>query len=66
VTLALSEKGSMSSLSESELAHMAEHFYGYGRWDAPFWFMGAGAGMANTGDSHRKHFEEWECWWFRP
>jgi hypothetical protein len=24
----------------SEDSHMAEHFYGYGRWDAPFWFIG--------------------------
>jgi hypothetical protein len=23
----------------SELAHMAEDFFGNGRWDAPFWFI---------------------------
>jgi hypothetical protein len=29
-----------SSLPPSELDRMAEHFYGYGRWDAPYWFIG--------------------------
>jgi len=28
-------------LSPTELTHMAEHFYGYGRWGAPFWFIGS-------------------------
>ena len=25
---------------DSELAHIAERFFGYGRWDAPFRFIG--------------------------
>jgi len=29
---------------------MAEHFYGYGRWDAPFWFIGPEAGMGKDGE----------------
>jgi hypothetical protein len=26
---------------------MARHCYGYGRWDAPFWFIGPEQGMSN-------------------
>jgi len=26
-------------LSESNLTHWISHFYGYGSWDAPFWFV---------------------------
>lgn len=29
----------VSSVGDHELENMAEHFYGYGRWDAPFWFI---------------------------
>jgi len=28
---------------------MAEEFYGYGRWDAPYWFIGPEAGMSEDG-----------------
>ena len=28
---------------------MAEDFYGYGRWEAPFCFIGPEAGMGNDG-----------------
>lgn len=35
----------VSSLGDPELADMAEHFFGYGRWDAPFWFVEPKAGM---------------------
>jgi hypothetical protein len=45
-----------SSLPPSELDHMAEDFYGYGRWDAPFWFIGPEAGMAKTGDSLERRY----------
>jgi hypothetical protein len=31
--------------SRSELAHMAEHFFGSGRWDVPYWFIGEEAAM---------------------
>lgn len=27
-------------LSEPNLTHWINHFYGYGSWDAPFWFVG--------------------------
>jgi len=37
------------SLSQQELENMAEHFFGYGRWDAPFWFIGPEAGMGKDG-----------------
>jgi hypothetical protein len=40
---------------------MAEHFYGYGRWDAPFWFIGPEAAMDNDGiDSISARFQSWE------
>ena len=32
------------SLSQQELENMAEHFFGYGRWDAPYWFISAEPG----------------------
>jgi len=28
---------------------MAEQLFGYGRWDAPFWFIGPEAGMGQDG-----------------
>ena len=28
---------------------MAEHFFGYGRWDALYWFIGPEAAMDNDG-----------------
>jgi hypothetical protein len=40
---------------------MAENFYGYGRWDAPFWFLGAEAGMSKDGiDSLSARFKSWQ------
>jgi len=51
----------MSSQKDSELAAMAEHFYGYGRWDTPFWFIGPEAGMGKDGiDSIAARFESWQ------
>ena len=38
-----------SPLSQNELDCMAKEFYGYGRWDAPFWFIGPEAGMSKDG-----------------
>jgi hypothetical protein len=35
----------MSPQSGTKLDPMAEHLFGYGRWDAPFWFIGSEAGM---------------------
>ena len=37
---------------DSELAQMAKDFYGYGRWDAPFWFIGREAAMDNDGNDN--------------
>ncbi len=40
---------------------MAEHFYGYGRWDAPYWFLGPEAGMSKDGiDSLFARYESWK------
>lgn len=58
--------GSMGTWAENELAQMAEHFFGYGRWDAPFWFVGPEAGMAKMGDSHRERYESWKTLEFAP
>jgi hypothetical protein len=50
----------LSNLSQLELADMAEHFFGYGRWDAPFWFIGPEAGMGKEGkDSLAARYESW-------
>jgi hypothetical protein len=44
---------------------MAEHFFGYGRWDAPYWFIGPEAGTVKDGtDSAPARYESWrklEC-----
>lgn len=48
-------------LAPIELAHMAEHFFGYGRWDAPYWFIGPEAGMGKDGiDSLAARYESWK------
>jgi hypothetical protein len=40
---------------------MAEHFFGYGRWDALYWFIGPEAAMDNDGiDSVPARFESWQ------
>jgi hypothetical protein len=40
---------------------MAEHFFGYGKWDAPFWFIGTEAAMDNDGiDSITSRFQSWQ------
>lgn len=51
----------MCSFVGTELAHMAEHFFGYGRWDAPYWFIGPEAAMDNDGnDSVLARCESWQ------
>ena len=32
--------GNRPPVSETELERMPKEFFGYGRWDAPFWFIG--------------------------
>lgn len=39
---------------------MAETFYGFGRWDAPFWFLGPEQGMAKAGDGLETRCECWD------
>lgn len=51
---------SQSKVDPSELAQMAEHFFGYGRWDAPYWFIGPEAGMARAGDSLELRYQSWK------
>jgi len=51
----------MSSLSGSELAPMAENFYGYGRWDAPFWFIAPVPGGAQCGESLEMRYQIWKA-----
>jgi hypothetical protein len=43
-----------------ELAQMAEHFFGDGRWDAPFWFIGPEAGMAKLRHSLERRYWAWK------
>jgi hypothetical protein len=45
---------------------MAEHFFGYGRWDAPYWFVGPEAGMAKSGDSLELRYESWKTLEYAP
>jgi hypothetical protein len=45
---------------------MAEHSFGYGRCDAPFWFIGSEAGMARSGHSLKVRYESWKLPEFAP
>lgn len=54
-------------LSPTELAHMAEDFYGYGRWEAPYWFIGPEAGMGKDyDDSLAARYDSWKQLGFAP
>ena len=56
----------MTSFRESEvgthdIVHMSEHFFGYGRWEAPYWFIGPEAGMGKDGnDSLAARYASWK------
>lgn len=55
------------TLARAELACMAEKFFGYGRWSAPFWFIGPEPGMAQDGDDDLlSRYESWKKLNFRP
>jgi hypothetical protein len=41
------------------LKEMARHCYGYGRWDAPYWFIGLGEAM-EPGANIQKRVEAWQ------
>lgn len=44
-----------------DISHMVERFYGYGRWDAPFWFVGPEAGMSKDGSNNlQARYESWK------
>jgi hypothetical protein len=46
---------------------MAEHFYGYGRWEAPFWFIGVEAGMGKDDkDNLAARYDSWKQLWCAP
>lgn len=49
-----------ATLNTPELAYMAEHFFGYGKWEAPYWFIGPEAGMAKAGDSLELRYRSWK------
>jgi hypothetical protein len=53
-------------LRPSELDHMAEYFFGYGRWDAPFWFIGPEPGGAHSGDNLEQRYQSWKGLGFEP
>lgn len=53
---------SEGKLNLPDLRRMAESFYGYGHWDAPFWFVGIEPGMARYGDdSLHARCASWQC-----
>jgi hypothetical protein len=43
----------------SEHARMAQEFYGFGRWDAPFWFLGPEPGVGDGVDA-TAHLNAWQ------
>jgi hypothetical protein len=45
----------------AKLDQMAERFFGYGNWRAPFWFIGPEAGMATSGDTLELRYESWKA-----
>lgn len=50
-----------SDVGTHDIIHMAEHFFGYGKWDAPFWFIGPEAGIGKDGDdSLSSRYESWK------
>jgi hypothetical protein len=50
-----------SQVGKGNLAYMAERFFGYGSWDAPYWFVGPEASMGKDGiDSIAARFESWQ------
>lgn len=54
-------------LGSSDIVQMSEHFFGYGRWDAPFWFVGPEAGMGKDGsDNLAARYESWKRLEFSP
>jgi len=45
---------------DSTTLEMARRFYGYGRWDAPYWFIGPEPGMAlDEGSDQKRRVEAW-------
>jgi hypothetical protein len=55
------DKSGQSTLNPPELYYMAENFFAYGRWDAPFWFIGPEAGMGKDGkDNLAARYESWK------
>lgn len=48
-------------LGPDQLDQMAKDFFGYGRWDAPYWFIGPEAGMGKDGnDNLAARYESWK------
>jgi len=49
----------IKSMDENKFLRMAEHFFGHGRWRAPYWFIGPEQGMAKT-DTLEIRYQAWE------
>ena len=47
------------SFDGTELSHMSEHFFGYGRWDAPYWFIGPEPGGTQGDDTLQQRYISW-------
>jgi hypothetical protein len=54
----------MNLLDDPDLIAMARRSYGYGRWDAPYWFVGPEQGMGEheTDNIERSIQQRVECW----
>jgi len=53
------------SPTKAEFTRMAEHFYGYGRWDAPYRFIGPEPGRTRTDDNLELRYLSWKSLEFR-
>jgi hypothetical protein len=50
----------MLNVSEADIDAMSDRWFGYGRWDAPYWFIGPEPGMAKSeGDNLSQRCAAW-------
>jgi hypothetical protein len=45
--------------NDADMLDMARQWYGYGRWDAPYWFIGPEPGMASSTNNLKERCQAW-------
>ena len=45
--------------NDADMLDMAREWFGYGRWDAPYWFIGPEPGMASSKNNLRERCQTW-------